>query len=244
VPVVAKRSLVDQVADRLRRDILSGVYPPGEKLQPELELADRFQVNRFTVREAMNKLEQAHLIARRPGAGTVVLDYAEHASVDVIADLVLTADGRVNPFVVSNLLEAARALSTEIAALAAARRSDSDLARLRTIVAKMGREQQLSRVAALDFDFHWALAGAGGNIVPRLVLNSVRGLLRTYAPLLETLYVQPDAVVEGYGHVVDAIADRDADRARSLVRFIWSFRHHRFVDLHEQLGKSLAPASA
>jgi GntR family transcriptional repressor for pyruvate dehydrogenase complex len=240
VPSAVKRTLADRVADLLRREILSGVYIPGQKLRPELELATRFGVNRFTVRAAMNKLEEMHLIARRPRTGTVVLDYSEHASVDVIADLVLSAEGRVNPFVVSNLLEAARVLSAEVAALAAERRSESDLKNLRGVVSKMRLEQRLSAISALDFDFHWALAGAAGNIVPRLVLNSVRGLLRTYGPLLETLYLDPESIVEGYEHVAAAITARDAERARSLVRWIWSARHQHFVDLLDQHGRSPA----
>jgi len=238
-----KRTLLaDTVAERLRREILSGQYAPGEKLSPELELAARFKVNRFTVREAMNKLVQMHLIARRPGRGTVVLDYAEHANVDVIEDLVLSAEGKVNPFVLGNLLETARILTAEVAALAAERRSESDVRRLREVVAEMQREKRLSKISSLDFEFHWALAGAAGNIVPRLVLNSVRGLLRKYGPLLETLYIAPDSIVEGYEHVVAAVASGDAERARSLVRWIWSFRHQRFVDLLEQFERR--PSSA
>jgi GntR family transcriptional repressor for pyruvate dehydrogenase complex len=233
VPTAEKRTLAERVAEMLRREILSGVYAPGQKLLPELELAARFRVNRFTVREAMNKLEQMHLIARKPRTGTVVLDYTEHASVEVIADLVLNSEGRVNPFVMSNLLEAARVLMAEVAALAAERRSESDLKALRAVVAKMHREQRVSAISSLDFDFHWALAGAAGNIVPRLVLNSVRGLLKRFAPLLGTLYVDPEAIAEGYEHVVTAIAQRDAERARSLVRWIWTARHQRFVDFLE-----------
>lgn len=239
-----KRTLADRLAERLQRDILSGVYAPGQKLPPELALAERFRVNRFTVREAMNKLEQQHLIARKPRTGTVVLDYTEHASVDVIADLVLSADGRVNPFVMSNLLESARVLMAEVAALAAERRNESDLKALRGVLAKMRREQRVSMISSLDFDFHWALSGAAGNFVPRLVLNSVRGLLTRFAPLLETLYVDPEGIVEGYEHVVAAIAAHDAERARSLVRWIWTARHARFVDLLDPLGRSETPPAA
>lgn len=244
MPGATKRTLADRVAELLRREILSGVYAPGQKLLPELELATRFKVNRFTVRAAMNKLEEMHLIARRPRTGTVVLDYSEHASLDVLADLVLSREGRVNPFVVSNLLEAARVLSAEVAALAAERRSESDLRNLRDVVGRMRHEQRVSAISALDFDFHWALAGAAGNIVLRLVLNSVRGILRAYAPLLQTLYLDPESIVEGYDHVVAAIAAGDAERARSLVRWIWTSRHQRFVDLLETHGKSQPPPAA
>jgi hypothetical protein len=42
--------------------------------------------------------------------------------------------------------------------------------------------------------------------------------------------------------VVAAVASGDAERARSLVRWIWSFRHQRFVDLLDQFGRN--PGSA
>lgn len=235
--VPAKSTLADQVARQLRAEILTGAVGAGQKLQPEIELAARFQVNRFTVREALNRLEQMHLIARRAGAGTVVLDYTEHASVDVLEDLVLGPDGRVNPYVVGHLLEMARLLSADLVGLAAERRSAADVTALRAVVARMEHESSLAAVSRLDFDFHWALAGAGGNLVPRLVLNSVRGLLRKYAPLLETLYLDSHAIAEGYSAVVDAISGRDPDRARSLVQWIWTSRHSRFVDLLEQGGR-------
>lgn len=230
----SKRTLADQVAQQLRQQILSGAYAPGDKLRPELALANELRVNRFTVREAMNKLEQMHLISRRPGSGTVVLDYSRHAGVEVLEDLVMSADGVVNPFVLSNLLETARIVSSEIAVLAAERRTDSDLSRLGSIAREMQLEKQLSRLFWLDFDFNWALAGAASNIVPRLLLNSVRSLLERYAHLLETLLVAPGTITEGYLHVVDAIRRQQPERARELMQWIWAWRHARFVELMNQ----------
>jgi GntR family transcriptional repressor for pyruvate dehydrogenase complex len=228
---LAKRTLADRVAEQLRREILSGVYAPGDKLPPELTLAADLHVNRFTVREAMNKLEQMHLIERRAGSGTVVLDYTKHATIEVLEDLVVGVDGSVNPFVLANLLETATILSSEVAAIAAERRDAADLRDLGQLVTAMQNERRLASLLWLDFDFHWAMARASSNIVPQLFLNSVRSLLRKYAHLLETLYVQPGSITEGYAHVASAIRSKDAARARSLVRWIWTWRHYRFVEL-------------
>ncbi len=60
----------------LRDEIISGVYPPGEKLPGELRLVERFGVSRVTVRRALAALEDAGMIRRTPGVGTVVLDQA------------------------------------------------------------------------------------------------------------------------------------------------------------------------
>jgi DNA-binding FadR family transcriptional regulator len=228
--VAEKRTLADQVAELLKRRILSGAYPPGGKLPAELMLAAELEVNRFTVREAMNQLEQMRLIARKAGAGTVVLDYSEHASVDVIEYLVLSEDGVVNTEMLDNLLELACVLGSELAGLAAERHHESDLRTLDVVVAQMRSEDNLSRLFWLDFDFNWALAGAARNIVPRLLMNSIRGLLQKYGHLLETLWVTPGSITEGYQYVVEAVRAHDAARARALMRWIWTGRHQRFVE--------------
>jgi len=233
--------LGQQVAETLKRRILSGEYAPGDKLPPELTLAEELDVNRFTVREAMNQLEQLRLIERHAGSGTVVLDYSDHASMDVIEYLVVTPSGVVNADVLANLLEFARIVSADVARLAAERRSDDDLRALDHIVAEMRSEKNLSKLLWLDFDFNWALAQAARNIVPRLLMNSVRGLLKKYTPFLQTLWVSPGSITEGYEHVVEAVRTRDAERARSLLLWIWTSRHQRYVDA---VGRRSRPPAA
>lgn len=63
-----------QVKERLRNDLLCGVYAPGSKLPPDSELYKRFKVHRLTVVRAMNDLTQEGLIVRRRGSGTFVAD--------------------------------------------------------------------------------------------------------------------------------------------------------------------------
>lgn len=231
----ARETLADTVAEQLKRQILGGRYAPGEKLPPELSLASELGVNRFTVREAMNQLEQLRLIQRRAGIGTVVLDYSQNASVDVIEYLVLNEAGEVNIDLLSGLLETARIVAAEVAGLAAQRRREDDLRALDVVVAQMRSESTLSRLLWLDFDFHWHLAGAAQNLVPRLLMNSVRGLLHKYSHLLETLWVAPGSINAGYEHVVDAVREGDRDRARALVQWIWTGRHQRFLEAAREL---------
>lgn len=237
-----KPTRADQVAEQLKRLILSGAYAPGQKLPPELTLAAELNVNRFTVREAMNQLEQLRLIARKAGAGTIVLDYEKNAGLDVVEYLVLRRDGSVNVEVLSNLLELARIVSAEIASLAAERRSDEDIATLERVVRKLQAEKNVSQLLWLDFDFNWALAGAARNVTPRLVLNSARSLLNKYSHLLATLWVSPGSISEGYEYVVDAVRARDAERARALVRWIWMGRQQRFLEAVERSRPLDVPA--
>jgi GntR family transcriptional regulator len=63
----------EQIFRALADDIGAGRYPVGSKLPPELELCEMFDASRHTVRDAIRTLTEQGLIARRPGAGTVVL---------------------------------------------------------------------------------------------------------------------------------------------------------------------------
>ena len=64
--------LADLVRDDLRRNVLSGVYPPGQKLPSEPELAASYNVSRVTLREAVRGLIEEGYLSRQHGVGTYV----------------------------------------------------------------------------------------------------------------------------------------------------------------------------
>lgn len=66
-------SLYLQVAQALKDEIVSGVYPVGSQLPTEDDLCKRFSVSRYTVREALRLLRDDGLVSSRQGAGTVVI---------------------------------------------------------------------------------------------------------------------------------------------------------------------------
>lgn len=65
--------LYAQVLQALKDEILRGVYPVGSQLPTEEALCERFSVSRHTVREALRRLRDDHLVSPRQGAGTTVV---------------------------------------------------------------------------------------------------------------------------------------------------------------------------
>lgn len=61
-----------EIADQIQSEIASGKWPVGERLAPEQALASLYDVSRFTIREAMSRLEENGLISRQRRNGTVV----------------------------------------------------------------------------------------------------------------------------------------------------------------------------
>ncbi|MCV2367590.1 phosphonate metabolism transcriptional regulator PhnF [Roseateles oligotrophus] len=70
----------EAIAAALRAEIVQGVFAPGSRLPNESALAERFQVNRHTLRQAMQALAREGFVQVRHGSGTfvreLVLDYA------------------------------------------------------------------------------------------------------------------------------------------------------------------------
>ena len=61
-----------RIADDIERSIVQGDVAPGERLPGEVEIADRFGVNRHTVRRALSELTERGLVRAERGSGTYV----------------------------------------------------------------------------------------------------------------------------------------------------------------------------
>lgn len=67
-----KTPIWQAIADALRNDLADGKYAPGDKLPTEAGLAERFGVNRHTVRHGISALVEEGLIRTRRGSGAFV----------------------------------------------------------------------------------------------------------------------------------------------------------------------------
>lgn len=67
-----KTPLWQAIANSLREDIAEARYQPGDKLPTEAELAERFGVNRHTIRHALSDLIEDGLVRTRRGSGAFV----------------------------------------------------------------------------------------------------------------------------------------------------------------------------
>ncbi len=85
---MAARPMYQQIADDLRKQIDSGTLGRGSQLPTELELRERYNASRATIRDAIRRLTGQGLVETRPGQGTFVT-----MKVDPFVT-VLTADPR------------------------------------------------------------------------------------------------------------------------------------------------------
>lgn len=215
----ARPRLAQQVATAVSDRIHAGGLQPGDKLPPESELVRTYGVSRTVVREAISQLQAAGLVETRHGIGTFVLDTPPTTRLRVPPEHLATVVD------VLALLELRTTLEMEAAALAAARRSETDLVAMRAALdasnAASTRDQASARA---DFEFHLAIARATGNryygdlmehlgaaVIPRTRVDSTQLGNEPPAAYLARLNREHEAIYE-------AVARQDADAARAAMR--------------------------
>lgn len=121
-------SLSDQVFEKLEADIISGVFARGETFT-EQQLADRLNVSRTPIREALRRLAQERLIADT-GKGSVIVGMTR-ADLEDLMDVRLRVEGLAARYATANLTPAGRARLQEIVDLQKFYSARNDVNRLR-----------------------------------------------------------------------------------------------------------------
>ncbi len=157
-PVTSGARLSDQVAEQLAAEIRRGGLGPGDKLPTEARLVEQFGVSRTVVREAVSRLKSLGLVDSRQGSGVFVQASAS------FAPLQFEARHAASQAAVIQMVEVRRALEAEVAALAAQRRSSSDIRRIRAAVKALeAAVQRGGDGVSEDVQFHRAIAEAADN---------------------------------------------------------------------------------
>jgi GntR family transcriptional repressor for pyruvate dehydrogenase complex len=209
---ISRKNLSEQVAESIRNAILSGELAPGDRLPSERELAERFGVNRSSIREALGRLQALGLVGTRQGGGIVVRDFLADGGLAMLPYL-LAPSGATDPHMFADVLEVRAVFCAYLARLAAHRAKAADLVSLREILTGLEAAQTPFERQRLDFEFFRALANATGNRVLILVLNAIRQVYLENAVLFEALYT--DALFDTARHqrVVATVIDRDGAAA-------------------------------
>jgi GntR family transcriptional repressor for pyruvate dehydrogenase complex len=169
------------VAARLRSEILEGARPPGARLSNEMVLADEFGVSRATVREALRLLGAENLIRTAKGAGGG--SFVTVPSADHLSDSLRSGLGRLTSaehVTLEELLEARELLEVPAAQLAARRRAEEDVARLRESIPanplRLGTQEQF----VYNRDFHSVVIDTCGNTLLSIAAQPIFRVLQTH----------------------------------------------------------------
>ncbi len=205
--------MYELVAERLVQDISSRRLVPGDVLPTERQLAESLEVGRSSIREALRMLESRGLIEAVGHGAFTVADYGNPLNAS-LALLVEMRDGDLR-----ELFEVRKMIEVETAALAAERRSDDDLARMRGAIEAMDAGlASADRYITGDLEFHQAVVAATGNRIARDVMHAIRGVMRRGLMSLYQIPGSPERSMQQHRQIFEAVLAQDPNEARRLTR--------------------------
>lgn len=189
---------------------MSGTIAPGEKLPTERELAETFDVNRATVREALRKLENLDLVEIRHGDGLYVKNYLESGNFDLIKSA-LNTNGSGETVI--NILEARRYIVPQIAYIAADKRTPEDLDELKAVVFDSNLD-----MLEKDIRVHQLIARSTHNLLCTIGLNFFNQIFRDYGHLYFDDRRNAERSNIFHHDIYEAIKNQKPEDARRIMR--------------------------
>jgi DNA-binding GntR family transcriptional regulator len=187
---------VNEIYEQLKQMAVLYKIRPGERFN-ELELAERFNVSRTPIREALNRLVAENLLVFVPNRGFFI---RELEGKDVF-----------------DLFELRRSIETTAVTLACERASDNDIKALRRFwkqVMKNAARMPSSELVVKDEQFHLELAALSGNAEIGRVLQGINARIH-YVRWVDVDQRRNEAFTE-HLEILDALAERDAARCAAL----------------------------
>ncbi len=210
---IERRKVYELVANRLVDDIAARRLKPGDPIPAERQLAQTLAVGRSSIREALRMVESRGLIASAGNGTFVVADYGNPLNTS-LALLMEMGDGDLR-----QLFEVRKVLEVEMAGLAAERRSDEDVERMRRAIWAMDEGlASAERYIAGDLEFHQAIVAATGNRIARSMMHAIRDVMRRALLSIYQIPGSPERSMEQHRQILAAVVAGRPEDARARMR--------------------------
>jgi DNA-binding FadR family transcriptional regulator len=197
-------------------NLQSGAWPAGHRLPTERVLSEQFGISRSTVRRTLSELKAGGLISQRVGSGT----YASPPSTLARAEAALR--GEVLSTSPAELMAARLVLEPAIAALVVQHGTPADFAAMQDACREAEAADGFEAFEVWDARLHELMAMATHNLFIEKVfalMTAARSQATWGALKRKSLTPERrEAYQAEHREIVDALRDRDAERAMEAVR--------------------------
>src|SRR5262245_35933634 len=222
-------SEVERVFQQLVGEIVRGVYKPGSVL-PFVRLLELLKVERSVLRPALERLAHNGLVELETGDAQVrVLDYREHAGLDMLPLIAEHLSGRAESAAFwSGLLEARASINVDVARLCAERANRAIRQQIVALSQQMRAASDDETLYELQLRFWRAVQQGSNNIVYRLAFNSMLQAVLAMGAQAHMIGVREVRRSDYYAEIAAAIAESDPERAERVTREVMQAGLHDF----------------
>ena len=222
--------LVEQIQQR----IMANELKFGDKLPPEREMSEIYNISRNSVREALRTLEVVGLIECRHGDGNFIANRLDGCVINALSAMFVLNKGKL-----SELLQMRRAIELGSVRNIIERGSSADAETLREIMAEY-EGADVEKYLDLDERFHQTIVSLSGNTLYQIVFDMLSALILPDMRKVARITMESDSKQDLYAEhlaLLGAIEDGDIRRADEILT------KHLLLD-SEALASLGAPSKA
>jgi GntR family transcriptional repressor for pyruvate dehydrogenase complex len=210
---VRRTRVPEEIVAQIRGFIASGELKPGDRLPSERELAERFQVSRASIREALTALQVMGLLERsRVGGGLAARGNHVWFTIAPLHTLLATRSHIIEQIDVRRMIE------PEMGRLAAERAGAADIERMERCLDDMLADIEAGGLgSAADAAFHAAIAATTNNELLTRIVQLIGDAIREHREILQTEDGARESLQE-HRMILDAIRRRDGEAAYQCTR--------------------------
>ena len=218
VSTIHRRSLHDEVVEKLGRGIVSGVFDEGATLPTEADLAGDLGVSRNVLREAVKVLVAKGMLDVRPKTGTTVRAKEQWHMLDPEV-LAWEAAGDLHLPYAFNFCEFRLIVEPKASFLAAKRATEAEIQVIRDACDRLEAcVGHLDRMPDADIDFHQSIQRASHNALLQHLGVLTAAIMRVQVQYTASKPGDFERGLPLHRELTEAITARDAARAERVSR--------------------------
>lgn len=213
---IKNTTVSEKVIEQIKEMLSKGTLNKGDKLPSERQMAERLQVSRTSVREALKELEIMGLIESRQGEGNFIKSNFEDILFEPFSTIFLIKESNAE-----EILELRKVIEKGAVTLAAQRITDEELEEIKKVLDAAENSDSEDELAKLDVLFHYKIAQASKNFLLQSILNAVSSLIEaSIKDIRKNIMVKEqhkDIIKKQHNSIYEALKNHDTETAENAM---------------------------
>lgn len=210
---VKNTKVYEVIMEQIKDIVKKGELKSGDKLPSERELAEKLEVSRTSVREALKALTMLGLIESKHGEGNFIKSNFEDSLLEPLSIVFLLIENKNE-----DIIELRRIIEPEAAALAAKNIKEHELRELKEIMKELNDSLDAEVCVDLDKKFHYKIAQASGNHLISTIMFSISSLIEKYIDSSKIYDMNKEVVKLQHEEIYMALENQDSKKASESVK--------------------------
>ncbi len=204
-------NMYEDIANKIKKAVISGEYKTGKKLPSEAALAKQFGVDRPVIKEAIDVLVSRGFLEKKKGTrGIFVKKFYKLPLMENFTELV-----RYRRVKVDDLAKARLLLEPEVCRLAAQKASPKTLKEMQDLIDSYSNVKERDELDPLYAKFHRLVGRACGNQIYSIIMENImdftESFISTMKPVTTIIHNERD-----HDEIMEAFRQRDGEKAAEV----------------------------